>query len=97
MDNVLAILIPVSLLAGLSVFFAGVLAWADAKFKVEKDPKIDLVLAALPGANCGACGYAGCAAFAEAVVGGQAPVNGCPVGRQKVADAISAILDAPAE
>lgn len=97
MENVLAVLIPIALLTGLSVLFAGVLAWANVRFKVEKDPKIDLVLAVLPGANCGACGYAGCAAFAEAVVSGEAPVNGCPVGRKKVADAVGEILGVPGE
>ena len=92
MDDLLAILIPIGILTGLSVFFAGVLAWANVKFKVERDPKIDEVLAALPGANCGACGFAGCTGFAEAVVSGQAPLNGCPVGRKKVADELERIM-----
>lgn len=91
-DNILEILIPILFLAGLGVFFAAVLAWANVKFKVEKDPRIDEILAALPGANCGACGHAGCAAFAEAVASGDAPVNGCPVGRQKVAQELSRIM-----
>lgn len=91
-DKFLEILIPVLLLTGLGVFFAGILAWASVKFKVEKDPKIDEILAVLPGANCGGCGHAGCAAFAEAVSSGNAPVNGCPVGRQKVAAEISKIM-----
>ena len=38
------------------------------KFKVEEDPRIDLVENKLPLANCGACGYPGCRSFAEALV-----------------------------
>ena len=38
------------------------------KFKVEEDPRIDEVEKAMPGANCGGCGFAGCRAFAEAAV-----------------------------
>lgn len=94
LENLKAILIPIGLLTGLSVFFAAILAWANVKFKVEKDPKIEKIIEALPGANCGACGFAGCAAFAEAVVQGEALTNGCPVGRQKVAEAVAQIMGA---
>jgi len=38
------------------------------KFAVKADERIEKVLEALPGSNCGACGYGGCAALAEAVV-----------------------------
>lgn len=86
------ILISVVSMTAMSVIFAGVLAWADKVFSVEKDSRVEEIIEALPGANCGACGFAGCAAFAEAVAKGEAPVNGCPVGRQKVADMISEIM-----
>lgn len=49
---------------------AAVLLWLAAKkFSVKEDPRIALVEAELPGANCGACGCSGCAAFARACVG----------------------------
>ena len=42
---------------------------AAAKFMaVEEDPRIEEVSACLAGANCGGCGYAGCADYAKAVV-----------------------------
>lgn len=88
----MAILVPVLSLTALAVLFAGVLAWADKVFSIEKDSRVEAIIEVLPGANCGACGYAGCAAFAEAVAKGEAPVNGCPVGRKKVADQISEIM-----
>lgn len=86
------ILIPILSLTALAVLFAAILAVANSLFKVEKDSRVEEIIDVLPGANCGACGYAGCAAFAEAVVKGEAPVNGCPVGRQKVADDIGNIM-----
>ena len=48
---------------------AAVLLWFIARqFKVEEDPRIDVVEKMLPGANCGGCGFAGCRAMAEAMV-----------------------------
>ena len=37
------------------------------KFEVEVDPKVEAILAVLPGANCGACGFPGCAGYASGV------------------------------
>ncbi len=62
------------------------------KFAVEVDPKEEAVRSALPGNNCGACGYAGCDAMAAAIAKGEAPVNGCPVGGEPVAEVVSQIM-----
>ena len=48
-------------------------------FAVETDPRIEETEELLPGANCGGCGYAGCADFAKAVVAGDATPDQCPV------------------
>ncbi len=61
-------------------------------FAVKTDPRVDEVRDALPGANCGGCGYAGCDSFALAVVKGEAPVNGCVAGGAGCASAISKIM-----
>ncbi|MDK2944513.1 MAG: H+/Na+-translocating ferredoxin:NAD+ oxidoreductase subunit, partial [Mesotoga sp.] len=58
------------------------LAFASAKFAVKKDPRIALIEASLPGANCGACGFPGCAAFAKAVAEGKASIEGCIPGKR---------------
>ncbi|MGC8604131.1 MAG: (Fe-S)-binding protein, partial [Desulfomonilaceae bacterium] len=50
------------------------LALAAKIFAVKVNPKIEAVRACLPGANCGACGFAGCESYAEAVV----TDPGCP-------------------
>lgn len=66
------------------------LATANRRLHVYEDPRIDTVEEMLPGANCGACGQAGCRAFAEAVVSGQAAPVLCtvsaPAGIKAVAD-----------
>ena len=65
---------------------------AAAKFMaVEEDPRIEEVSACLAGANCGGCGYAGCADYAKAIVEG-APVNKCVPGGAKCAAAAAAIM-----
>ncbi len=65
----------------LGVLAAAILYFVAQKFKVYEDPRIDDVEAKLPGANCGGCGFAGCRAFAEALVREDdiAPLY-CPVG-----------------
>lgn len=63
-----------------------VLAYAAKRFAVQVDPKIEAVRACLPGANCGACGFAGCESYAEAVVTiPDVPVNKCAPGKGDVA------------
>lgn len=79
-------------MGGLGLFFAAALAIADRKLRVREDPRIALALDAVPGANCGGCGYAGCAAYAEAVVMEGAPINLCPPGGQDTADKLAAIM-----
>jgi RnfABCDGE-type electron transport complex B subunit len=86
------ILLPIITMAALGLLFSLGLAFAYQKLKVEEDPKVVAVSESLPQANCGACGYSGCRAFAEAVVDGDAPANGCPVGGGETARMIAEIL-----
>jgi hypothetical protein len=53
----------------LGVVFGIVLAIIASRFVVKVDPKVEQVRETLPGANCGACGFAGCMGYAEAVAG----------------------------
>lgn len=89
MNTILASLISMGSLAAI---FALGLSVASKKFAVEVDPRIEEIEEVLPGVNCGACGFAGCAAFAEGVATGEAPVNGCPVGGANVAKLVAEIL-----
>lgn len=87
------IIITVASLSILGLLLAVVLYAVAQKFKVEEDPRIDIVESLMPGANCGGCGQAGCRAFAEACVKASnldslyCPVGGNPV-MQKVAGAL---------
>ena len=68
------------------------LAYAAKRFAVKVDPKIEAVRACLPGANCGACGFAGCESYAEAVVTDpNVPPNKCAPGKQPVAEKVAGI------
>lgn len=77
-------------------FFGGLfgagLAYASKKFAVKIDPRVAEVLEALPGANCGACGYPGCSGYAEAVVSGRAAPSLCAPGGPETAEKVCAIL-----
>lgn len=79
-----------SFMAGLGVLLAGLLAVAHKRFYIFEDPRIDAVDELLPRNNCGACGTAGCRAFAEAVVQGGLDPGQCtvctPDERQAIAD-----------
>jgi Na+-translocating ferredoxin:NAD+ oxidoreductase subunit B len=84
--------IAIATMGGLGFFFAGALAIADKKLRVEENPLIGEVNDALPNANCGACGNAGCYDFAVKLVEGKVALNGCPVGGQDLVDTLSAVL-----
>jgi len=73
------IIIPALILGGLGLLFGLLLAVASIIFKVESDERIEKIINCLPGANCGGCGFAGCSAFAEAIVKGDAVASGCKV------------------
>ena len=78
---------------GFSAFVVSyVLGWADRVFQVEIDPKVEAILDALPGANCGGCGFVGCADYAEAVANGKAAVNLCGPGGTTSAQGIAEIM-----
>ena len=77
----------------MGLVLALVLYLVAERFKVEEDPRIDLVEKAMPGANCGGCGFAGCRAFAESAV--KAPnldSHFCPVGGNDTMKNVAAIL-----
>lgn len=87
------ILWTIAIITLLGLVLALVLYLVAERFKVEEDPRIDLVEKAMPGANCGGCGFAGCRAFAESAV--KAPnLEGhfCPVGGNEVMASVAAIL-----
>ena len=85
-------------LGGMGALFGFGLALAAQKFAVKTDPKVAKVREALPGANCGACGFAGCQSYAEAVATKpEIAPNLCAPGKAPVAMQVSAITGKAAE
>jgi Na+-translocating ferredoxin:NAD+ oxidoreductase subunit B len=82
-----------STLVSLAVIFGYVLGWANKRFYVEVDPRVEAIVGVLPGANCGGCGYVGCADYAEGIVWGKdVAVTLCNVGGASSAAAIASIM-----
>lgn len=82
----------VLVMTAVGLVFGLILAYANRVFAVEINPLIHIVEDVLPKGQCGACGYAGCMAYAEAVVNDPdvAP-NLCVPGKKPVADQVAEI------
>lgn len=87
-----AIAITVVILGGLGLVFGLILALASKIFAVEEDPRKELLMEIMPGANCGACGFAGCSAYADAVIDGTTVVGACPVGGAALSEKMASIM-----
>ena len=89
----ITIVYTIASLSIIGVSAAVVLYIVAQKFRVNEDPRIDEVEEALPAANCGGCGYAGCRAFAEACVkAGDLSDLYCPVGGNETMNKVAEIL-----
>ena len=88
------IILAVAVLAVLGLAGSIILVLASKFMAVYEDPRIAEVTACLAGANCGGCGYAGCADYAKAIVEDGAPTFKCAPGGDKTADAINEIMGA---
>ena len=73
------------------------LAIADKKLAIEKDEKLIALEEAMPGANCGGCGFAGCTAYADAVYKGEAEPGLCSPGGAALAAKMGEILGVKVE
>lgn len=97
MSTFVTIVITVLVLAVVGLILGLLLGIAGNIFAVKKDAKAEAITQALPGANCGGCGFAGCGAYADAVAKGQAAGNKCAVGGDAVAAQIAEIMGVAAE
>lgn len=85
-------------LAGVGTIFGLGLAFAAKRFSVKIDPRVEQVKDVLAHAHCGACGYAGCEQYAEAVVKNpDVPPNLCTPAGAKGAEAVALITGKKAE
>lgn len=84
--------------AGIGTIFGLGLAFAAKRFSVKIDPKVEKVKEYLAHAHCGACGYAGCEQYAEAVVKDpNVPPNLCTPGGRRSAEMVALITGKKAE
>lgn len=84
--------VAIVIIAGIGLVAALVLAVADRYLSVKEDPRIGMITAELPGANCGGCGFPGCDGYARALVEGTAPNGACSAADGECVEKISAIL-----
>lgn len=76
----------------IGTFFGLILSIANKKLHVKQDPRVEKIIEALPGANCGACGQPGCAGYANSIVMNNELINLCPVGGSELAEEIASIM-----
>jgi Na+-translocating ferredoxin:NAD+ oxidoreductase subunit B len=86
------VLAAAAILGGVGLAFGALIALASRRMRVWEDPRIDGVADLLPGANCGACGYPGCRAFAEAAVKGETQPAVCTVMDAAMRDEVAEYL-----
>lgn len=90
--NAMGILSAAVLIGGIGIFIGLFLGIAAIIFKVQVNEKEEAIMAALPGNNCGGCGFPGCSGLAAAIAKGEAEINTCPVGGDAVSREIAAIM-----
>ena len=81
----------------LGILAAAGLGYAAKIFYVEVDPKVVAIEEALPGANCGGCGFPGCSGAAQAIAAGKAAVNICVAGGESVWTEVAAVMGVAVE
>lgn len=86
------LILPIAIVTAVGLIAALILAVASKVMAVKVDETVQTIRAELPGANCGACGYAGCDEYAAHVADGSADTNLCVPGGASVAQKVSAIM-----
>jgi Na+-translocating ferredoxin:NAD+ oxidoreductase subunit B len=97
MLTTITIVLAAVVLGVLAVVAAAILGWADQAFAVVVDPRVEAINAALPGANCGGCGYVGCNEYAEAVALDGAVIDLCGPGGGSCAQRLAEIMGVEVE
>ena len=93
--NLQSLLTVLGIVAVIAVIFALLIVLVSKLCFVKEDEKTKAVSERLAGANCGGCGYAGCADFAKALAEGKASINDCGATSNEEKEEIAKILDIP--
>lgn len=92
-EVVVKIIIAVSVLATIGGILGFIIALCSKIFYVKPDQRKEKILPLLPGANCGACGYAGCSALAQAIIDDFSAVNNCRPLKKERAEEIKFVME----
>ena len=90
-------ILPIGIFIVFGIVFGVLLTVISKVFAVKVDERAQKITETLPGANCGACGYAGCADYADAIVNKGASMNACLPGGAAAASKIGEIMGVAAE
>ena len=94
--QMLHLLLVVLIFSVAAFILGGALSFAAERFADKnKNPLTDEIEKALPGAQCGQCGYIGCREYAAAVARGEAPVNLCSPGGDSCTRALAELMHVP--
>ncbi|MBQ3116225.1 MAG: RnfABCDGE type electron transport complex subunit B [Clostridia bacterium] len=93
--NVSSLLIVIAIVAVLAIVFALLISLVSKLCAVKEDERVSAVSEKLAGANCGGCGFAGCADYAKALVEGRATINDCGATANEQKEEIANILGLP--
>lgn len=92
-DKLWTFIIAIGFMAILTAFLAGILVLVNKRFFIREDKRVELIENMLPHTNCGACGYPGCHAFAEALIKQQVLPGQCNVSPLKTKKQIAEFLN----
>ena len=93
--NVTTLFTVIGIVAVISILFAVAIVLVSKLCFVKEDEKAKAVSEHLAGANCGGCGFAGCADFAKALSEGKADINSCGATDNHEKEEIAKILGIP--
>ena len=91
--NITAIIVAAIVVGLVGIILGVFLGVSGEKFKVEVDPREEAILEALPGNNCGGCGYPGCSGYAASIVNKEVDnLNACKVSKAEQKEKIKQYL-----
>lgn len=91
------ILIPGAMVCGIAAVLGILIVIVSHFFQMPVDEKKEALAAALPGANCGGCGFAGCDGYAQYLADGGSETGRCSVGGEACARELASILGVEAQ
>lgn len=97
MEFIMTYVLPILIFAVIGAAAGAILVFCSKVFFVETDETAAKLAEALPGANCGACGFSGCEGYANAVAQGKAAANLCRPGGKQTAEKLAAIMGTDAQ